>query len=59
MTAEVLRPACELAFAVARAGADAAEPIEPPAAMRSFLYVDDLPRRAIAAAPRDSCPATG
>ncbi len=50
MSAEVLRPACELAFAVAREGLDAAEPIDPPASMRSFLYVDELPRRAIAAA---------
>ncbi|MEM9561412.1 MAG: hypothetical protein AAGA93_02275 [Actinomycetota bacterium] len=50
MSAEVLRPACELAFAVARDGLDAAEPIDPPASMRSFLYVDELPRRAIAAA---------
>ena len=50
MSAEVLRPACELAFAVAREGVESADPVEPPAAMRSFLYVDDLPRRAIAAA---------
>jgi chromosome segregation ATPase len=50
MSSEVLRPACELAFTVARDGAEAVDPIEPPAAMRSFLYVEDLPRRAIAAA---------
>jgi regulator of replication initiation timing len=47
-----LTPACELAFAVARDGVEASPPQEPPAPMRSFLYVAQLPRRALAVAQR-------
>jgi len=50
MSSEVLRSACQLAFVVAREGAEANDPIDPPSAMRSLLYVEDLPRRALAAA---------
>ncbi len=52
MEAEPLAKACELAFAVAREGVEAVPPIEPPAAMRSFLYVAQLPRRAMTVAQR-------
>lgn len=45
-----LQQACELAFEVARDRAEADPATEPPDSMRSFLYVSDLPRRAIAAA---------
>lgn len=47
-----LTPACELAFTVAREGAEASPAHEPPAAMRSFLYVPQLPRRALTVAQR-------
>jgi hypothetical protein len=47
-----LTPACELAFAVATEGVEASPAIEPPAAMRSFLHVSELPRRALIVAQR-------
>lgn len=47
---ELLKPACELSYAVARDGAEAKPPMEPPAAMRSFLYVAQLPGRALSVA---------
>ncbi len=47
---ELLKPACELSYAVARDGAEAKPPTEPPAAMRSFLYVAQLPGRALSVA---------
>ncbi|MEM7274315.1 MAG: hypothetical protein AAF547_14625 [Actinomycetota bacterium] len=50
MAAESLQAACELAYAVAREDAESPYPAEPPSAMRSFLYVSDLPRRAITVA---------
>ncbi|MEZ5378962.1 MAG: hypothetical protein R2733_20865 [Acidimicrobiales bacterium] len=52
MESEPLARACELAFAVARQGVEATPPIEPPVAMRSFLYVPQLPRRAMSVAQR-------
>ncbi len=52
MGAETLTAACELAFAVARQGREAVPPIESPAAMRSFLWVAQLPPRAISVAQR-------
>lgn len=52
MEAEPLTAACELAFAVAREDREAVPPIEPPAPMRSFLYVAQLPKRAISVAQR-------
>ena len=48
----LLRLACERAFAVARVGYEADPSIDPPEAMRSFLYVGRLPRRAITVAQR-------
>ncbi len=39
MEAEPLFAACELAFAVAREGEKSVPPIEPPPAMRNYLYV--------------------
>lgn len=50
MAAESLQAACELAYAVARDDAESEYLAEPPASMRSFLYVSDLPRRAITVA---------
>ena len=50
MSAESLQAACELAYVVAREDAESAFPAEPPSSMRSFLYVSDLPRRAITVA---------
>jgi hypothetical protein len=50
MSAESLQAACELAFTVAREDTEANHPVQPPASMRSFLYVSDLPRRAITVA---------
>ncbi len=47
---ELLKPACELSYAVARDGAEAKPAMEPPAAMRSFLYVAQLPGRALSVA---------
>ncbi len=52
MEAEPLFAACELAFAVAREGEKSVPPIEPPPAMRNYLYVAQLPRRAITVAQR-------
>lgn len=46
----LLRAACELAYVVARNGAEDEAPVDPPAAMRSFLYVADLSERALAVA---------
>ncbi len=46
----LLRAACELAYVVARNGAEEEPPVEPPAAMRSFLYVADLSDRALTVA---------
>ncbi len=50
MSADSLQAACELAFTVAREDTEANHPVQPPASMRSFLYVSDLPRRAITVA---------
>ena len=50
MAAESLQAACELAYEVARDDAESDYLVEPPASMRSFLYVSDLPRRAITVA---------
>ena len=52
MGTEPLADACELAFEVARQGVEASPPIDPPASMRSFLYVAQLPRRAMSVAQR-------
>ncbi len=52
MKDDALDSACELAFQVAREGLEANPPINPPAAMRSFLYVAHLPRRAMTVAQR-------
>lgn len=46
----LLQKACELAFAVAREDAEGSPPIDPPGDMRSFLYLNRLPRRAISVA---------
>ena len=50
MGAESLQAACELAYSVARSDAEGDPSIEPPASMRSFLYVSELPRRAVTVA---------
>jgi hypothetical protein len=47
---ELLRPACELSYTVARDGAESKPVTDPPAAMTSFLYVDELPARALVVA---------
>ncbi|MGF1600331.1 MAG: hypothetical protein ACFCVK_26105 [Acidimicrobiales bacterium] len=47
---ELLQAACELSYVVAREGAENDPPIEPPGPMRSFLYVADLPTRALTVA---------
>ncbi len=52
MEAESLAATCTLAFAVAREGVEAVPPVEPPAPMRSFLYVATLPKRAMSVAQR-------
>ena len=52
MEAESLSAACELAFSVARDGVEATPPIDPPTPMRSFLYVAQLPKRAMTVAQR-------
>ncbi len=52
MEAEPLTRACELVFAVALQGAEADPPIEAPPSMRSFLYLPQLPRRALTVARR-------
>ena len=52
MEAESLSAACELAFSVAREGVEATPPVDPPTPMRSFLYVAQLPKRAITVAQR-------
>ena len=46
----LLRSACELSYQIARDGVEAEPPVDPPAAMRSFLYVADLPARALTVA---------
>ncbi len=46
MGAEPLAAVCELAFVVAKEGVDATPSIDPPAPMRSYLYVAQLPVRA-------------
>lgn len=46
MAAESLQTACELAYVVARDDAQSDQQAEPPASMRSFLYVSELPRQA-------------
>ena len=46
----LLQSACELSYEIARDGVEADPPIDPPAAMRTFLYVADLPDRALAVA---------
>jgi chromosome segregation ATPase len=45
-----LAAACSLAYEVSRAEADAGSAEDLPPAMRSFLYVDELPARALTAA---------
>ncbi len=52
MEAEPLAAACELAFAVAREGKKAVPPVDPPDAMLPFLYLPQLPRRAMTVAQR-------
>ncbi len=52
MGVEPLNEACELAFAVARQGRESVPAIEAPASMRSFLWVAQLPPRAITVAQR-------
>ncbi|MEM7341516.1 MAG: hypothetical protein AAF467_22880 [Actinomycetota bacterium] len=42
-----LRSACELAYAVARGDAEADPPVDAPRPMRSYLYVPELPERAL------------
>jgi chromosome segregation ATPase len=46
----LLKSACELSYVIARSGVESDPAIEPPQAMRSFLYVADLPERALAVA---------
>ncbi len=46
----LLRSACELSYQIARDGVEAEPPVDPPPAMRSFLYVADLPGRALTVA---------
>ncbi|MDH3678448.1 MAG: hypothetical protein OEV40_00735 [Acidimicrobiia bacterium] len=46
----LLKSACELSYQIARDGVEADPPVDPPAAMRSFLYVADLPSRALTVA---------
>lgn len=46
----LLESACELSYQIARDGVEAEPPVDPPAAMRSFLYVADLPDRALTVA---------
>jgi predicted nucleic acid-binding Zn-ribbon protein len=43
----LLQPACELSYAVARDGAEGEPIVDPPRSMRSFLYVSQLPERAL------------
>ncbi len=50
MGAESLQAACELAYAVARTDAESNLALDPPASMRSFLYVSELPKRAVTVA---------
>ncbi len=52
MASEPLVQACEVAFEVARRGWEANPPVEPPAPMRSFIYLPQLPRRAMTVAQR-------
>lgn len=52
MEAESLSAACQLAFSVAREGVEATPPVDPPTPMRSFLYVAQLPKRAMTVAQR-------
>ncbi len=52
MGAEPLAAVCELAFAVAKEGVDATPPVDPPAPMRSYLYIAPLPVRAFAVTER-------
>lgn len=44
-TTLALRPAIELCYAIAREGVEVEPQIDPPEAMRSFLYVVNLPER--------------
>jgi chromosome segregation ATPase len=46
----LLKSACELSYVIARDGVESDPPLEPPQAMRTFLYVADLPDRALALA---------
>jgi predicted nucleic acid-binding Zn-ribbon protein len=46
----LLKSACELSYQIARDGVEAEPPVDPPPAMRSFLYVADLPGRALTVA---------
>jgi predicted nucleic acid-binding Zn-ribbon protein len=46
----LLQSACELSYQIARDGVEAEPPVDPPPAMRSFLYVADLPGRALTVA---------
>src|SRR5688572_26977237 len=47
MGSEVLQPACELSYVVARDGVERDPSVDPPRSMRSFLYVSQLPDRAL------------
>ena len=46
----LLQPACELSYVVARDGVESRPPVDAPTAMRSFLYVAELPPRALTVA---------
>jgi predicted nucleic acid-binding Zn-ribbon protein len=46
----LLKPACELSYAIARDGVEGEPPVDPPDVMRSFLYVGELPGRALSLA---------
>ena len=46
----LLQSACELSYQIARDGVETSPPTDPPAAMRSFLYVSELPNRALTVA---------
>ncbi len=46
----LLQSACELSYQIARDGVENNPPTDPPAAMRSFLYVSELPGRALTVA---------
>ncbi len=47
---ELLKAACELSYIVAREGAESQPTLDPPSAMKSFLFVAQLPGRALTVA---------